>query len=229
MVEKYNAKIVEIKELSSTVKHFVIDLGSKIDFKAGQFVNLSFTDNEKVYRKPYSIASPPMMNDKIELCIKNVDNGNLTPVLFEKQVGFEVGIMGPLGLFNLDKSRKEKLVFIGTGTGISPLRSMIYDLIAKGTQKEMILIFGVKFKEEILYKDEFESLEKASPNFKFVPIVSRSEDWVGRRGHAQDNLDVVDVLNSEVYMCGLPNMVDGTKEKLIELGMDKDDIHFEKF
>lgn len=229
MVEKYQAKIIEIKKLSTDVDHFVLDLGGFIDFKAGQFVNLSFTDNEKIFKKPYSIASPPMMRDKIELCIKKIQKGNLTPVLFEKKVNFEVEIMGPLGLFTLDKSRKEKIVFIGTGTGIAPLRSMIYDLVSKNSTKEMILIFGVKFSEDILYREEFEDLEKLNPHFKFVPIVSRSEDWIGRRKHAQDNLDVVDILNSEVYICGLPEMVDDVKNKLIQLGMNKDDIHFEKY
>lgn len=229
MIEKYRAKIIEIKKLSSDVYHFVLDLNGFIDFKAGQFVNLSFTDNGKIFKKPYSIASAPKMRDKIELCIKKVENGNLTPLLFQKEVNFEVEIMGPLGLFTLDKSKKEKIVFIATGTGIAPFRSMIYDLVSKNVTKELILIFGVKFSENILYKEEFENLEKINPNFKFVPIVSRSEDWIGRRGHVQDNLDMIDILNSEVYICGLPEMVEDVKNRLIELGMNKDDIYFEKY
>lgn len=139
-------------------------------------------------------------------------------------------IRGPFGLFTLDKASKEKLVFIGTGTGITPFRSMIKDLLEKNSETEISLIFGCRYEGELLYKSEFEELAGKFPNFRFFPLVSRpTEEWNGRKGHVQDNFEVIDITQSEVYICGLPIMVEEATKKLLELGMDKAQIHHEKF
>ncbi len=243
MVNDYNAEIIEIKDLTPTVKEFTIDLKEKFNFKAGQFVNLSINENNEIIRRAYSIASNPNNTSKIELCIKLVENGKLTPKLFSKKIGDSVDIKGPLGLFTLEKATKNKLVFIGTGTGIAPLRSMILDELNKQNQilesdieegvaesREIILIAGVRYDNEILYKQEFEELAKNNPNFKYIPIVSRpSDNWIGRRGHVQDNFDMIDINNSNIFICGLPAMFEGAKQKLIEMGMDEKDIFHEVF
>jgi len=229
-VKKLNAKIKAIKNLSPTVKHLVFDLGEEFDFKAGQFVNLSFEIDGETFRRPYSIASNSNKNDELELCIKLVEGGAVTPKIFELVVGDEVSLMGGLGLFTLDKADKEKLVFIGTGTGVAPLRSMILDLIKNEVEKEITLIFGCRSEDEILYKDEFELLEKENPNFKYLQIVSRAGDaWEGRRGHVQDNFDGVDSQNSNFFICGLPAMYDGVKDELLKMGVVKENIFHEVF
>jgi NAD(P)H-flavin reductase len=242
MVKVYSSKIEEIKDLTKSVKLFKINLGEDFDFKAGQFVNLSFEEGEKTYRRAYSIASKANKSKNIELCIKLVEKGELTPKLFKKNKGDELKIQGPLGIFTIEKANKDKLVFIGTGTGIAPLRSMILTELEKQNQvlenknegiiktREITLIFGVRYDNEILFKDEFEELAKQNPNFKYIQIVSRpSENWQGRTGHVQDNFDMVDVNNSNVFICGLPAMFEGAKSKLIEMGMKEEDIFHEVF
>lgn len=246
-IKQIDAKIEKIEELSPTVKHFIINLNDNIEMKAGQFVNLSFEENNETCKRPYSIASSPSFNQKtgkIELCIKLVENGFFTPKLWNKKENDIVHIMGPLGIFTLEKSNPEKkLVFIGTGTGIAPLRSMIKEELEKQANQEKIdnieseavtinreimLIFGVRHENEILYREEFEKLEKENPNFKYLEIVSRPEKtWIGRTGHVQDNFESIDPLNSQVYMCGLPQMVEGAKQKLLEMGLQESDIHNE--
>ena len=135
MVVKTKGTIVEIRNLTKDVKHFTIECDEPLNFKAGQFVNLSFKEGEELLRKPYSIASVDTHSDKIELCIKLVEGGKLTPVLFEKEVGFEVEIMGALGLFTLENLEKDKVVFIATGTGIAPFRPMLDEVLE--LQKEV--------------------------------------------------------------------------------------------
>ena len=244
MVNDYKAKIKKITNLSKTVREFTLDLGNELEFKAGQFVNLSFEYNGENLRRAYSIASNPEKNsNEIKLCIKLVENGHLTPRLFEKKEGDEINIKAPLGIFTLDKATKDKLVFIGTGTGIAPLRSMILDELSKQNKvlekdseegvavtKEIVLIFGVRYENEILYKEEFEKLANDNPNFKYVQVISKpSDEWEGRKGHVQENFDVIDVNNSNVFICGLPAMFDGTKDKLINMGMDEKSIFHEVF
>ena len=229
-MKKLTGKISKVIKLTPTVKHFEIELPEKFDFIAGQFVNLSFREGDELYKKPYSIASHPNDSNKIELCIKLVENGHLTPKLWDKDVGFEVEIMGPLGLFNNSNIKKEKIVFIGTGTGIGPLRSMIFDELKKGSQKHITLVFGVRQNGHHLYDNEFKELEKINPNFKYIPVTSKpDEKWIGRCGYVQNNFDVIDPLNSECYICGLPQMVDDAENKLLEMGLSKEQSKHEKY
>lgn len=227
---EYTGKIEEIVEMSDSVRLFKLKLDKPFDYKAGQFVNLSFEDEGDKYMRPYSIASDPDGSDVIELCIKLVENGRVTPHLFHKKVGDEVNVKGPFGMFTIEKGTKDKYVFVGTGTGIAPLRSMIKKLLKDGTDKELTLIFGVRHVNEVLFMDEFKKLEEENPNFKYVPIVSRPDDsWIGRSGHVQDNFDMLDIQNIDVFICGLPVMVEESMEKLIKLGVSESNIFHEKY
>lgn len=230
MIKDFKAKLARIDDLSPTVKNFIFELEEEVEFKAGQFVNIIFEEEGQRVMKPYSIASAPSQTKEIDLCIKLVPKGKVTPLLFQKELGFEVILKGPLGLFTIGEETKEKLVFIGAGTGVSPLRSMIIDLLQKGEEKEITLILGVRHENEILFKEEFYKLMENYPNFRFVEVVSRPTDtWVGRRGHVQDNFDMIDALNSQFYICGLQAMIDGAKEKLEMMGANSEDIHFERY
>lgn len=258
MVNDYKAKIIKIKNLSKTVKHFVLNLSEALrkdgvvqdeqesanfKFIAGQFVNLSFEKNGEIFRRAYSIASNQNDSNIIELCIKLVENGKLTSELWKFKEGDFVNIKGPLGMFNINKATKNKLVFIGTGTGIAPLRAMIFDEISKQNKmldgdnhegvadsKEIILVHGVRFEDELLYQEEFEYLERENGNFKYIPVVSKpSENWTQRTNHVQDNLEFIDIFNSDFFICGLPEMFEQVKNKLEQSGVLPENIFHEVF
>ena len=229
-LKEYSAIIKKIEQQSDTVRLFTIEHNEELEFKAGQFVNLSFEDEGEKYMKPYSIASNPEYKNSLQLSIKLVSDGRVTQHLWNKKEGDNVTLKGPFGLFTV-RNKKEKIVFIGTGTGIAPLRSMIQDLIYnQKTEKQITLIFGVRYDDEILFKEEFEKLEKENPHFKYIPVVSRpTGNWIGRTGHVHMNFDSIDVLNSEFYICGLPAMFDSAKAKLLELGTEESQIYHEVF
>jgi NAD(P)H-flavin reductase len=230
VLQEYIGTIKEIQEISTDCKHFKIELDKELDFKAGQFTNLTVEDEGESYTRPYSIASSPKNKKEIEFCIKLVKTGKVTPHIFHKKEDDKMTLKGPFGLFTTDKLQKEKVVLIGTGTGIAPLRSIAKDLIEKESPKQITLIYGIRFENQIPYKEEFEKLEQDNPNFKYVQVISKpTENWEGRTGHVQDNLDTIDSQNSEIYMCGLTNMVDAVKEKLNQMGITDEFIHFEKY
>lgn len=229
-ITQYNGIITKIEDIGDNVRHFIVKLDKEIEFKAGQFVNISIEDNGEKYMRPYSIASSPTKKDELEFCIKLIETGKVTPHIFKKKEKDQMIIKGPFGLFTLENSKKDKLVFISTGTGIAPFISMSKYLLETNAQKEIILIYGTKFENQTKYDKEFEKLEKENPNFKYIKIVSRpTEKYQGRIGHVQENLDMVDPQNSEFYICGLQKMIDETKEKLNKKGVIDEFIHHEKY
>jgi len=197
-----------------------------------RLLNLKIEDKEsnESIKRAYSIASPPNKEGFIELCVKLVENGKLTPKLWEKKVGDIVELHGPFGMHTAEKIEKNKILFIATGTGIAPHRSMILDQLEKETQKQITLLLGVRYEENILYGGEFRFLQRSYPNFNFVPIISRpSQEWEGRRGYVQNNLENLDPFETQVFICGLSEMVEEVKKKLIDYGFDQNDIIMEKY
>lgn len=205
--------------------------GQELEFKAGQFISVHLVKEGKKIRKPYSIASPPMDPTLLELCIKRVEGGFVSNSFFSYSPGVQVPIDGPDGVFIIRNLADSDLFFVGTGTGIAPLRSMILSIFNQGFSKEVYLFFGIRNENEILYEKEFRNLAEIHPRFHFIPVVSRPLNWKGESGHVQDKIGkwIEKPEGKEVYLCGLPSMVDAVREKLKSIGFDRKQLHFEKY
>ncbi len=229
-IEDYNATIKSIEEISKDTRIFKLELDKGIDFRAGQYITFILEENGKKFTAPYSIASTPLENKTIEFAIKLVNSGGVTSHLWNKKEGDVLKLKGPMGGFGIKESKKEKIVFIGTGTGIAPFRSMIKELIENETEKNLTLIFGERFEDEVLFEEEFQELESQNKNFKFIKVISKpTENYKGKTGHVQENLEEIDTSNSDAYICGNPKMVEEVNQKLIDKGMSKESIFFEKY
>ena len=203
--------------LDENIKHFIFETKGVINFKEGQYISL-ILKNENI-RKPYSIVNSFNNENKIELCIKKIEGGNLTPILFDKEereIDFE--IMGPFGEMTIDKITQNKIFFIATGTGIAPLKSIIEKII-KDKSKEIILLFKCSMK--ILYEEEFENLQKENENFEFVKF--------GEGEHFEKYLEKQNLENSNFFICGLKKMVDNVNSCLIEKNVLEENIIQEKY
>jgi ferredoxin-NADP reductase len=138
--------------------------------------------------------------------------------------------MGPLGKFSVPETPND-LVFIATGSGIAPFRSMMGDLFAKNTSKNIYLIFGNRYDDDILYKDEWENLQKNKKNFKAYLTLSRPEKWTGPKGYVQEGIEkfIPDPKKKDFLICGLTKMINDVQDKLLSLGVPKEQIHYERY
>jgi len=226
------ATLVESHELAPDVRHFSFEVKDvdKLDFKPGQFVSFNHTFDGKNITRAYSIASRPNGN-RFDLCLNVVRGGLFSPHLFTMNPGDSVDMTPPLGFFTLRNPGKDAL-FIATGTGIAPFRSMAPEYLAHRDAKQLTLLFGIRYENSIYYGNEFEALAARYPNFEFWPTLSRPEpSWPGRAGHVQTHL--LEALGErrdvDVYICGLKAMVDDVRSILKALGFDRKQIIFEKY
>lgn len=199
-------------------------------FVPGQFISFTETFGEKKITRPYSIASAPGGN-RFEICLNLVEDGFFSPLLFRLQAGDSVEISAPLGYFVLRDPGRDAL-FVGTGTGVTPFRSMLHAYLGQGDPHPFTLLFGVRYEAIILYRAEFEELSRKHPNFQFWPTLSRPEpSWTGRSGHVQVHLTeaLAGRTDVDVYICGLKLMVDDVRAKLKALGFDRKQIIYEKY
>jgi ferredoxin-NADP reductase len=231
----YDAKVTKIVSLSETVKHFVLEYAPEHDtnFIAGQFMMVHLEKDGKPHKKPYSIASSPSLPKQIELSIKLVEGGYVSTWFFGLKEGDIIHTSLPYGVFVIREPWQPHMVFVGTGTGIAPLRGMIQNLYEKGYNQEITLIFGNRYESDVLYENEWRKLEKEHKNFHFIPTVSRPKGaWKGETAYVQDVVKRVFAGKTEgldFYSCGLVPMCQQLKAALIEMNVPKERIHFEQF
>ena len=222
-----------IPETSDTNRYFIeIPELDAFDFLPGQFVTLDLPIHEKSNKRwrSYSIASHPDGCNKIELLIVLNPNGIGTPYIFrEWKVGSEVSLRGPQGVFTLQQPLDKKIFLICTGTGLAPFRSMVnYIDSLHIPHKEIVLIYGCRRKENLMYFDELTALSKNLNGFSYIPTLSR-ENWEGQTGyvHAVYEELCINRPNAQFYLCGWKEMIDEAKERILQMGYDKKDIHLE--
>lgn len=226
------ARLVESVELAPNVRHFVFEVPGveKFHFSPGQFVSFKSRLGEKEVVRAYSLVSSPNGSNRFELCLNRVDDGLLSPHLFDLPLGGEIEIQEPLGYFTLRHPDRDAL-FIATGTGIAPFRSLLLSHLPESGQR-FTLLFGVRHEQGILYGKEFEELQERHSNFRFWPTVTRpSESWRGRTGRVQAHLEeaIGENRNLDVYICGMKDMVDDVRVRLKQMGFDRKQIIYEKY
>lgn len=201
-----------------------------LPYAPGQFVSFTGTFDGREITRAYSTASPPRGN-RFELCLNRVQDGFFSPRLFAMESGDTVEMAGPLGYFTWREPVRNSIL-VGTGTGIAPFRGMLQWYLEKGGEREITLIFGVRFEESLLYREEFEAMAARYSNFRFWPTVSRPEkSWLGRTGHVQTHAfaAVGERHDVDVYLCGMKAMVDDLRRQLKASGFDRRQIIFEKY
>ncbi len=218
--EKFESEIIESNFLSEDVKHLVLSIPKNFKFLPGQYVSIILEKEDKKIRRPYSICSFPNHENKIELCIKIVENGIATPIISKLNIGNKLEVLGPLGEFIIDEKSKDKnIVFISNGTGIGPFKSMIPWILENGFENEITLITG--YREMPLYDKEFKDLEKKFPNFNYRVALSSQ----GKR--VQDILEINK--NAHYYLCGLKEMINSVRNILVKNGVEMSSIFSEKY
>lgn len=170
-----------------------VRIDEDLDFSPGQYVTLRYEQTPR----PYSIASSPA-DQQLELCIRRVPHGTLTQDLFEElSSGETVSIRGPTGDFLLEDLSDRDMVFLATGTGVAPLKSMIeYTFEAgqdryDGGQRDLWLFLGSSWEDDLPYRERFRELDDQYDNFHFVPTLSRESylsGWDGETAYVQQTL-----------------------------------------
>jgi CDP-4-dehydro-6-deoxyglucose reductase, E3 len=205
------ARLIESFEIAPEVRHFVFEASDvpKLDFVPGQFVSFTHSIHEKEITRAYSIASAPSDSNRFELCLNLVHEGKFSPHLFEMKPGDAVEMRPPLGQFVLRHPDRDA-VFIATGTGIAPFRSMLEAHLTE-TSPAFTLLFGVRHEHSLMYRTEFEDLARRYSHFRFLPTLTRpGSTWTGRVGRVQAHLQeaIGDRRDIDVFLCGLKAMVD---------------------
>lgn len=210
------------------------------DFKPGQFAVLALPGSAKrctlsdyealsdqpdrLIKRAYSIASSSVSMQYLEFYVTLVHSGQLTPRLFALEPGDRLWVSPKAsGLFTLDDVPPDRnIVFVSTGTGLAPYMSMLRSFPLWNDDRHCAVLHGARHSWDLGYRSELTMIERMSPRFSYLPLISRPEEepvaWGGLAGHIQDVWNGGHVENAwgfapttgntHVFLCGNPVMVD---------------------
>jgi ferredoxin-NADP reductase len=235
--------------LAPTVRHLVFarDDGKPLDFIPGQFIQVHFNYPDGTpTKRSYSLAT---MHDHalgpgeaVEIAVSYVAGGAASALFEALDEGQQIQASGPYGRFCLmPADTNRRYLLIGTGTGVTPYRAMLpaLDTLMRERGVEVVLLFGCRTPEELLYGEDFRTFATTHPGFRFVPCFSRELPAADhpaahadvRRGYVQDVLaEFAPNADTDIaYLCGNPNMVDATFEVLKNAGLPVPHVRREKY
>ena len=235
--QSFVARLVRSVVLSEVTKHLEFEVSnvSRFGFVPGQWLSFNsvMPDGENITRA-YSIASPPSDDNRFALCLNRVQDGFMSNHLCGMKEGDAISCEGPFGNFILRPPMRDTL-FIATGTGIAPFRSMLHWLLADASRHqnhELWLLYGNRTEQDIYYHDEAVRLAEAHANFHYLPTLSRGGPaWRGLRGYVQEHVGgiVQGRAGMRAYVCGLAHMVTANRGLLERLGYDRTSMLYEKY
>lgn len=234
----FDVRLTRAQMITPNVKelHFVREDGAPMAHAPGQWISLILPLPEGEVRRSYSIASPPRAAGTFDLAITHVNGGPGSTYLHTMEPGSTLRAIGPQGLF-LRTPNVGPSLFVATGTGVTPLRSMLHAALDAGETHPMFLLFGVRTEADRLYREELLALQETHPNFRADYTLSRGSDsWRGRRGYVQTHVKgLYEELakggaTPHVYICGLKKMIDGVRELLkVEMQLPRQQVHSERY
>ncbi|NQY42603.1 MAG: ferredoxin--NADP reductase [Legionellales bacterium] len=239
----FTLKLLESKMLTSKVKHFSFQITDNPEFKfiPGQFISLHFNkDDGQPIKRSYSIATihEDKPTDIIEFAATFVEEGPGAKFLFNLQQGDAVMASGPYGKLILDNQTllPKRYIFIGTGTGITPYRSMLNRIAdnLKDQNHSTIILQGVQNPDELLYPADFLRLTDKFTNYKFRAYYSRHKNLTSNyefTGYVQKAFDDInlDKDNDMIYLCGNPYMIEEIVGTLKNMKFESKRIFREKY
>lgn len=208
--------------------------GQSFPYLAGQAAFLQPRGAEK--RRPYSIASAPEETARhglLEFLVQTGNDGSvgLTPDLI--QPGTPVAVDGPVGSFTFPAHPHERqFVFIAGGTGIAPLRSMLWHALLAERNGRVGLIYSVRSPEEFAYIHEFQRLEdEGRIDFRHTVTRTAAEGWTGRLGRIDSSYLEGLIAPGETlcFLCGPPALVGEIPPQLKLLGVRDSQIRIEQW
>ena len=236
--------------------------GGPVGHVPGQYLDLVVpTARGLPFRRSYSIASAPDPADPgaFEVAVTLVEEGPTSRALHDLPIGGTVEVEAVRGTFvRTHADRGHPALFVAAGTGLAPIRAMLAEEIgrdlgghvgreigaglapadgrAQGVSSErppLVLLFGCRTPEDLLWGDELRAWERACPRFRLHVTLSRPPaGWSGLTGHVQRHATRLagSVPGARAYVCGLSAMVDDVVALLArDAGLSREALRYETY
>ncbi|MGY6126760.1 FAD-binding oxidoreductase (plasmid) [Paraburkholderia strydomiana] len=229
--KKVDALVFRKTEVSAdvTVLQLRLPTGVRAKFRAGQYLQIHLDDGTV---RNYSMANPPHQSDSVHLHVRRVPGGRFSDgVLKELAIGGKLRIELPYGEFFFRENSEKPVIFVATGTGFAPVKSIVEDAIRRQLGRPLKLYWGTRHRRDLYLADLAEKWQEEG-RVEFIPILSNPHDgWTGRSGlvHLAVLEDHPSLASHQVYACGNPAMTATARESFIQAGLPAEEFFCDAF
>ncbi len=213
--------------------------GERPSYKAGQFLTLVFTVNDRELRRSYSVFSSPVVDEPLSIAVKLVENGEISRFLHQQlKVGDLVEVTEPNGLFYYEPEvEKERSVFLfAAGVGITPLFSILKTALVAEKFSKVILVYSNRSKENTLFIEQLEAWQKIyADRFILIPLYSNSKNLRNARLNGFLVNELIDKYiefnkaDALFYTCGPVDYMDVCRISILGAGYALEQVKRETF
>ena len=199
----------------------------RLQFLAGQYIDILLKDQKP---RSFSLANAPHDDEFLQLHIRNIVGGEFTQYVFETLKERDIlRFKGPLGTFFLREETSKPILFVASGTGFAPIKSIIEHALHIGLKRTMHFYWGGRQLADLYMLDKAIDWEKRG--IKFTPVLSDPfppDAWQGRTGFVHQAVldDYGDLSGHEVYVCGAPIVVEAAQRDFTTQGKLPNDAIF---
>ncbi len=217
-----SCQIVSLTSLTAHVFKVLLKPTEKIDFIAGQYLNVVMSEEDK---RPFSIASSPN-SDLIELQIGAFVADSYPMQVIDKIKVAQtdnkpVTIEIPAGKAQLRTESERPLLLLAGGTGFSYIKSMFEYLAEQKSQRHILVYWGLRELAAAYELEETAAMIAKLPHANFIPVIENgSEAWQGKTGlvHQAVMADIVSLEPYDIYLAGRFEMVGAIRSDFVEHG-----------
>lgn len=230
--------ILKVTELSVAITFEIPEhLKATFRFKAGQYLTLEATINDKKVRRAYSICSSTSSGE-LQVAIKAIPNGVFSNYAVSVlKVGNTIDVAVPEGKFLLAPQPYKNYIAFAAGSGITPILAMIKTVLETESTANFTLIYGNKSIADTMFYDVFSVLSSQySDRFKVHYVFSRERNdaaLFGRIDKGTTNYYLkntyANVSYDAAFICGPESMIETVSAVLKDNNFAKEKIHFELF
>jgi CDP-4-dehydro-6-deoxyglucose reductase len=243
-LNSYEGKILSARNMTHDIKELVIKCDGNVEHSgmAGQYSEISISAIDDP--RSYSYAKAPKQENPGEFTfyVRLVPNGKFTEWLFaEDRTGEPVKVTGPYGQF-YRREEDSTMVCVAGGSGMSAIKAILESSAAEQVKRNCLYLFGARAQQDLYCMDELAEIGKKwnkDYSFEFVPVLSEEPDgsgWQGATGfvttylkEAYVDTGKISMSNAQGYLCGPPPMIDAAIDVMVDQGLDKENIFFDKF
>ncbi|MGH8763007.1 MAG: CDP-6-deoxy-delta-3,4-glucoseen reductase [Nitrosospira sp.] len=209
----------------------------RLQFLAGQYIDILMKNGK---RRSFSLANAPHDDELLQLHVRNYLGGTFAEHVFTRMKERDIlRFEGPLGTFFLREDSDKPIIFVASGTGFAPVKSILEHAFhvrnLRGSERQMVLYWGNRTKADLYLADLVGSWQQKHDNFTFIPVLSealQTDNWSGRTGlvHQAVLEDFDSLAGYQVYACGTPAMVEAAHMDFTTLrGLPEDEFFSDAF
>ncbi|MBX7192861.1 MAG: ferredoxin--NADP reductase, partial [Sandaracinaceae bacterium] len=188
-------EVARVIRETDDARTFELRAAGPFSFVAGQFLTLHVPLDGVDHRRAYSISSSPDGSDRVRITVKRLAKGRVSRHLVEQvRQGDRLVAHGPSGSFVVPAreagSSARHVVLVAGGSGITPIASIVRDVLATDPSTRITLVYGNRSERDAIFRDELEKLATSHTQLTLIHVLEAPET---------DGLCVVGVPDRETF------------------------------